>query len=125
MASIGGITVLTMEGTPDPMGEVLKLIARAGVDGMAYSKMGTKPAPFGLFTRSGANSATAAKTLVETYKALQGTVVEVVDATGRTWSNVVVIDVVTIRIRAIVTGVGDAAGMTHILQTRWQMESTT
>lgn len=125
MASIGGNTVLTMNGTPDPMGQVLKPIARAGVDGVAYSKMGTRPAPFGLFTRSGASNATTAKALIETFKALQGTTVTVVDATGRTWTNIVVEDVVTISNRTITTGVGDAAGMTQILQTRWQMRSTT
>lgn len=94
MASIGGYSFITLEGGLNPgSGEQLEEITRPGVDGVAYRRIGRRGVPFRMQSLADVANAANAHSLILNYKALQGGLVTLVDETGQSWFNVMVLRV--------------------------------
>ena len=122
--TVGGQPMIAMRGTPLLLAERLRDISRPGVDGSAFKKLGKRADWFELRTTSGAASAAAAKTLIETYRNLVGTLVVLVDDHNITWNNVVVLRIAEAAIRRVRTPAGGTGSMTHAVFVIWQLQLT-
>lgn len=124
MASIGGRTVLRLKGIIEPAtGEKLQDITRPGVDGVAYRKVGKRASRTQLTTIVDLASGNV-ETEIDEYKALEGTLVTIVDEAGITWSNVAVLMVRPLPIRRVASSVGGINGGTRILTCQWVVQAT-
>ena len=125
--SIGAYSFLSLSlmGFNYP-GEELVDITRANVDGVAYTKTGTRGRPFSAASTVDVASAAAAKALALSYAGLVGTVVTLVDASGQSWTNVAVLDVVVGPVRAVVCMVGGLAisdgSDGYLIAARWTLQ---
>jgi len=126
MSSIGGRSVLSIDGDFDlATGEQLEDITRANVDGISYRKLGKRGHPFQLISLVDVATAGAAKAELEAYKALQGTLVTVVDDTGASVSQLAVLSVRRAGpVRRVVNPVGGVNGGSYLLAARWDLEPT-
>ena len=125
MASIGGRSVLRLTGNLEPAtGERLQDITRAGVDGVAYRKVGKRAGRTQVTTLVDLGSSSAVNSEMEAYKALQGTLVTVVTESGGTYSNVAVLSVVQLPVQRTLSAVGGINGGTHLLRCQWVLQMT-
>ena len=123
MPNVGGTTFhhVNQEGTPPS--EQVEIITRAGVNGVAARLGGVRGKPFTLVCKKAVADAAAFDTLLDDCMALKTAVQTVVHSSGRTQTNVLVLEV---EVRAsgdgrasedssgvIAGGVGDAAGCTR------------
>ena len=108
MPSIGGVTVIRLVRDPDPPGEQTQLLQRPGVDGMGARKLGTRGRAYRITTLVDATDANRAAKIAS-LKALQGTIVTVVDGAGDTFTQVLVQRVVH-NVKAILTPAGGVEG---------------
>ncbi len=122
--TIAAKPMITMTGSPRLLEERLRNITRPGVDGSAFKKLGKRADWFEVRTMSGAASAAAAKTLIQGYRDLVGTLVVLVDDHDITWNNVVVLRIAQARITKIRTPAGGTAGMTHAVFVTWELQLT-
>lgn len=104
-----------------PRGDQLEEITRTGVDGNAYFNQGARSTTSTLQTHETfVSGTTSVKTKLEAYRALQGTVVTVVDGHGTTWTNVLVSSV-----ECVVSSVGALSGGTanadKLIQATWSV----
>jgi len=92
--AISGYSFVTFTGELVPSGGItLEEITRPGVVGVAYRQVGKRGDPFTVQTLVDVASAASAQTLIRGYKALQGTVVPVIDGIGNAWPYVLVMGV--------------------------------
>jgi len=125
MSSIGGKTVLFVQGTLDTPGMVTEPLTRPGVDGVAFREQGSRSKPTEMVSIVDVDDAAGVVAEIAAYKALQGTLVTVVDDRGSTTANVMVIEVQPVGARAIgpsVGGVSTSAGL--LLTCRWTLQTT-
>ena len=94
MATIGAYTVTTFLGRLQPAGQKIAVLSSApGVDGMAIVKGGWSNRPQAIPTITQVASSAIAATLLQTYRAQHGLVIQVVDQFSITWPNVTVLGV--------------------------------
>jgi hypothetical protein len=93
MASIGGYTLYIEAGKLNRQGITLREISRPGVDGQAYQDVGMRARASQVRTFGDFDTDADAEQRLRQYKALQGTLVTVVDETDQTFSNVCVLSV--------------------------------
>lgn len=118
MASIGGYTVLTMDRLPEPAGHETLRTARPGVNGVSARTEGLRAPVTSVRTRTLVTTSGQAKTVPESYAALKGSLVTVVDDYGNTVTNVMVEDV---RVTGV-TRVGVAVPTTYaIIECEWEL----
>jgi len=125
--SIGGNNMLDLTGAVVPAtGQTVEDITRAGVDGTAYRQIGKRGPPFTMTSLVDVQTTAAAATLDGTYKALQGTLVTVVDCVGNSWSNVAVLDVSPIRIQAVTCATAGKSGANPgcLVSATWTLQCT-
>ncbi len=125
MSSIGGRTVLDMTGTLEPAtGEGLQDISRPGVDGTAYRKTGKRASRSQITTLVDLGSSGGVDSEIAAYKALQGTLVTVVDAAGISWTNVAVLRVNVLPYKHTIQAVGGVNGGSYLLRCQWVVQMT-
>ena len=125
MSSIGGIDVLTITGGIVPgTGENLQDITRPRVDGVGLRKLGKKGRPFSVTTFADMDTAAETKTVMESYKAKQGTLVTVVDDMGQSFTNVAVLDVTPNPPTRGLTASGGLTAGEYVLSCVWLLHLT-
>lgn len=93
-SSIGSINFIKLSGPQVPkLASAVEIIDRPGVDGTASRVNALKAEEITVYTIEGKNSLNDAKAAADTYAALKGTIVTVVDDLGRSVDNVLVVDV--------------------------------
>lgn len=122
--SIGAIEFAFVSRTTEPPAEQVEEITRPHVDGMALRKIGVKGQPFRLVAMAGATDKDAAKTQVNSYKGLAGTVVDVVDDHDITWEKVAIMVVRIPRIKGVTSVVGPMVGATKIITVEFECRDT-
>jgi len=124
---IGTFDFITLDGAVIPAtGEQLQDITRQGVDGVAFRKVGKGSKSFTLKSMRDVATAAAAKTLTLEYKAAQATVVTVLDATGQSWTNLVVESVQVDAPKFVVSKSGglDAGSSGYLVGATWVLRAT-
>lgn len=124
-----GVTTLNfvrLRGNPDPMAYRIERIDRAGSDGIAYRKGAKKPSPFTVETFEDLATAAETETKLESYKAMVGSLVTVIDDFTVTRTNVMVLGVAPVRAAAVTGSAGGIAltAAVAILVARWELELT-
>jgi hypothetical protein len=125
-AGIGSYNFIAFKGGVNPgTGENLEEITRPNVDGVAYRKIGKKAPPFQMISIADVANDAAATSLLNNYKALQGTLATIELEGGSTYTNVAVLSVEQME-RIPVTGSigGLVEGSTVILKCRWVLQAT-
>lgn len=106
-SKIGSVQFRTVgRFAPDPPGTVLEEISRPGVDGHEYRDQGERSEPFTVTALVDVTSAAAAAAMIETVKALQGTLVTVYDDRSQQYDETCVERVRCQGIREVKTAVG-------------------
>ena len=128
-ATIGGQSVLTFLGAVDGLlGQTLEEITRAGVDGHAFRRLGLRADPFQIDTVVDLEDAEAAEDEYAAYKALQGTLVSLVEPDATEHADLAVLRVTIVSRQAIATSVGgvnlDAGDAGTLLRCRWTLQAT-
>ena len=124
-ASIGGNEVLRISGEFQTLAEEVEVITRPNVDGAAYRTMGQRSTPFRMTSVVDVDDAADAETLADTYKALKGTLVTIVDDHGQTHNYVAVLDVDIVRKKKLIVGVGGlSASMGYLVEAAWTLQET-
>ena len=101
------VTFVTLKrGDPSPPGEVVEDITRAGVDGRAARRTGTRGGGFMLTGQRDLLNAAGRVDFLNDCLALQGKVVTVTDDFGSVWTNIVVDMVRPQRSQPILSAVG-------------------
>ena len=112
-----------MEGSDIPtLAAAVEIIDRPGVNGTANRINALKAAEITKYTTEGVASLAAANAAADTYAALKGTHVTVVDDLGRSVGLVLVVDVRVVDKQAITTS--DPAGITHMVKAVWMLKPT-
>ena len=123
--SIGGIDVLTFNGGVVPgTGENLQDITRINVDGVGLRKTGKKGKPFTLNSIADMDTAAETKSVAASYKALQGTLVTLVDDFQQSFTNVAVLDVTPGKPSRGRTASGGLTAGEYILPCTWLLQLT-
>ena len=127
-ASIGGKSVIAITGAIGRAdGLTVAEITRPGVDGHAFREQGKRGAAFQVITTADFADAATAEAELAIYKALQGTLVTVVenDATSHANLCVLSVDLVAKRpVAAIAGGLVADGGGTVLLVCRWVLQPT-
>ena len=126
LPQIGAYTFNALSGGFQVAGQSVQDITRPNVDGHAFRFFG-KRAFQGVFTsHADVASSAAAKTEIENYQALRGTLVTVIDGIGRTWTNVIVRGVRERRAFRVINSAGGlgSGGERWVVIADWQLHST-
>ena len=123
--SIGGITFLRLSGEVNPQGDEPETFVAPGVDGLGADNIGERSREFVMISTVDVADDVDKLALLSNYKALQSTLVTVIDSTGDTFDNVLVIHVEPVQSNSVIGGVGgknaDPAGL---FSCRWEMQAT-
>lgn len=117
------ITFKTMNGPVHPSGPLMKDISQEGVAGAAFQRYGYRGQRFKVQTMAAYTSAVnlgLGKILHAQYQTRN---IDLSDALGVTWSNLMVHTVAFVNEQRIMTGVGGLSGYTHILEAEWDLQS--
>ena len=97
------------------------------MDGVAYRRTGKRGQPFRVYTVVDVASAAAAKSLVGAYADLQGTVVDIEDDTGQTWTDYIVLTMRHDRTQKVEKAQGGltSGGTVYLVSASWVLQATT
>lgn len=121
MSSIGSETFVSLEGLPIPLGERPEEVTRPGADGHAYRKSGKEAPEVRLRSTVDVADAATAHSKVTTYLGMRSTIVDVVDDTGETWTNVLIVEVAPEMPQKVATPVGGLNGGAYVVRARWRL----
>ena len=125
MPSIGGNSVLTLRGEFQTLAQTLEPITRPNIDGVAYRVVGQRGGPFRMLSIVDVDDDAAAEALADTYKALIGTLVTVLDDHGQTHTNIVVLDSRILRKQPVKqAGGGLSTSQGYLVTTVWTLEES-
>jgi len=91
--SIGALSFDLLRGMADEPAEATESWARPGIDYQTHRRIGYRARQIELRTVAIVADATAAAVEAAAYKAVQGTSLDIIDATGVTWANCRVLEV--------------------------------
>lgn len=117
------ITFKVMNGPVHPSGPMMKDISQEGVAGAAFQRFAYRGQRFKVQTMAAYSSAlnlSLGKILHAQYQTRN---IDLTDALGVTWSNLMVWSVAFVNEQKITSGVGQLAGLTHILEAEWDLQS--
>ena len=126
-AKIGTFNFVSLKGNVNPAkGEQLEVITRANVDGVAFRKTGKRAESFEMQSLvDGLSSTETALTLLDSYKAMQGTLVTLTLEDGSIYNNVMVLRVTEIERLPIKSSVGGIVpGSDYLLRCSWTLQMT-
>ena len=122
-SSIGAISFLKMSGQQVPkLASAVEIIDRPGVNGTANRVNALKAEEITVYTLEGMSSLNDAKNIADTYAALKGTNVTVVDDLGRSVSEVLVVDVRVLSVRNVLNP--QPAGNDYLVRAVWLLKPT-
>lgn len=126
-SKIGAVQFRSLLGFAEsPRATRLQALERPGLDGLDYRDLGLGSEPFQVRGLIDVTSASACKTMVETVRALRGTMVTVYDDRANAWNYVMVEDVRLVAVAQVLTPVGYLnSGATHDLAFDIQLRLTT
>ena len=125
MPSIGANNVVVMRGEFQTLADQIEEITRPNVDGVAVRVIGQRGVKFQIYTGVDVDDAAAAEALAATYKALQGTLVTVVDAHGQTHTYIAVHHVDIVRKRPLANAVGGLSALAgYWVDAAWTLQET-
>ena len=113
--TFGDSTCLSIRWAKSLEGEQLVDITRNGVDGVAFQKTGARSEPSEAILIVDCDSGSDADTFFSTVKAMQGTLITIVDDFGVTTTNVAVISVRRVSKITTMTPVGGVTAGTVLL----------
>jgi hypothetical protein len=100
---------LLVAGEVDQLGELVEEITRPGIDGHAYRQLGLRAEPFDLTALvdiEDDSSTDPIQARMATYKSLQGSLCDLEDGFGETYSNLMILGVRLLSAQALVGSVG-------------------
>ena len=124
MPSVGAISFAFVSRPTEPPAEQVEDLTRPHVDGMALRKLGTKGQSFRMVAIAGATDKDTAKTQINSYKALAGTVVDVIDDHEITWEKVAIMAVRIRQIKGVASVVGPMVDATKIITVEFECRDT-
>lgn len=124
MPSVGGYSVITLDGSIQLSAILLRPVRRDGVDGIAYLDVGYTHGPFAISTMQAYNSAPALGAAQMDFANLVGSLVTVVDTKSRSWYYLMVLGVEFSGERIVKTGVGDLYSKLWMFRTKWTLQPT-
>ena len=125
MASIGGFNFIRLRGGIHPVAEVPQEITRPNVDGHAFRRFG-KRGMSSLWESVVDLTQANVSTTIAGYRALQGTLVTLVDEAGDSYTNVMVRSVRIGSVFAVTKAVGGLASGSnrYMLMATWEIQPT-
>jgi len=127
MPSIGSQSFISLRGALQPFGERLEEITRAGVDGVAFRKLGKRSQPYQMMSVVDVADAAAASAEIEACKALQGTLQTVTEDNSNATEEVAVLLVEVSAVQPIATpsgGTVDGDDGTFLVRLVWTLQNT-
>ena len=124
---IGDEQFLVLRGPLNFMGEGVEIHSWPGVDGIGAWLLGDRSEPFQVRTVRDVESSADAKERIRQYELLKGTLVTLELYTGRTFTNMLVVDVGQYRIREVKTFAGpkiSANAAAGVLEATWTLQAT-
>ena len=122
-SSIGAFTFIKMTGPKIPQLAIrVETISREGLDGDAFRLNAQKVPEITVQTIAAAVTLAAANLAPDTYAALIGTQITVVDDLGRTVTGVMVLDVKVTAVRQLMSAVPTCAAIVYAV---WVLKPTT
>lgn len=120
--SIGGVTVLRMDGRVTPLAKTLEKFRRPGINGVGLFDLGTDAPSVVVMTVADVASAA---THVASCKALAGTLVTVVHPDGESITNVAVMAPPEyVSSKKVGTPVGGTSAGAYLVTMRWLLQAT-
>jgi len=118
--SIGSFTFDRLEGALDRLGLTTRIVTRPNASGEAAQPMGMHARESELTSMVGVGSGSAGETLMDGYKALQGTE-QTITLVGVSRGSFLIHEVVEAERRNVVNPVGGSGG-THWVVARWRVQ---
>jgi len=104
MPSIGGTSfIFIRDGRPQPLGQIVERVTRPGVNGVKYRLEGAQPEPFVVTAVRDVDSAAAHKSMMASFVAMRGTLVNLVDDLGNGYDRVMVHRVRDVQCKRLLT----------------------
>ena len=100
----------------------MRIVDRPGTNGYAFDHLGKKGQGITQRTRQWVATLSAANSADDTYRALQGTLVTVIDDMGRTVNNVKVLDVRVLQVQQLLDSI--PAGSNYEIIAEWLLQPT-
>jgi hypothetical protein len=97
---------ITLRGEAEPLGMILEDVTRPGENGHAYWEMGKRGRVFEMEGKADYTTLSAAATSFDSLKSKQGKLATVVDDRGKSWSNVMLLDVEKAGLRPLISAAG-------------------
>ena len=124
MSSIGGITFIKLEGPKIPqMAYRIETIDREGVDGEAFRLNAEKVPEITVRTIQAVETLSSANAAPDTYAALIGTYVTVIDDLGRSVTNIMVLDAKALHTQTVETP--SPSSYNYLVYGIWTLKPTT
>jgi len=124
MASIGGVSVLTLDRGPTPLAAAVVEITPAGADGHAYKRIGARAPAVSAMSIADVDGSAGVEAHIAACRALKGTLVTVVEDSGRSTSNVAVLEVEIAQIKFQALTVGGLVGGDYRVTMTWTLQAT-
>ncbi len=113
------VEFIALNGEIDGAGTMVTEISRPAADGRAFRIVGTKGGEFSLVSIADVASASDAKTLLATYKAMQGTICTITKSGGQAHTYFLCLNVRPLGRRQVAGAVGGLVGGTWIVEAEW------
>lgn len=123
MPSMGGYSVIRVDGPKRLAAVEVKRLDRPGVDGVDYMDMGIKGRPYTVTSLLDLTSTAALNQAMATFSGMQGNLITVVDNAERTFLNQMVLGVQHEH-RKLGAAIGGVSGGEWLLTTTWELEAT-
>jgi len=129
MASIsvdGGASwdFISLRGTIAAQGEQVEEITRPNVDGHAYAKRGKRGLVMRMRSAADGDDAAGLQTTLVGYKALEGSLVTVIDDFENEWENVLVLEVTPVRQMRLAAAAGGLTAGLYLIECDWTLQHT-
>ena len=122
-SSIGSINFIKMTGPQVPkLAAAVTIVDRPGTDGTINRVDELKAEEITVYTLEGINTLSNAKNAIDTYSALKGTNVTVVDDNGRSTADVLVVDVRVLRVQSVLNP--QPVNNNYLVRAAWLLKPT-
>jgi len=122
--TLGTFEFISFNGNVDLQGSQLEVLARQGVDGLAYRDVGKRNQPTSFSATVDVDSQAAGQALLRAYKSIQGKVVTFTEGNGTIWLDTTVLAVIRAGNMQAITGAagGVSSAKQFLLSTQWSLQ---